>query len=293
MSSRVLPSMSSRVLPSMSSRVLPSMSSRDPSMSLLTKGEIDSVVRDDPRSFLTRSESHFKWPAEYEEYKSQIWKLILKHHAVNIYSRNSINPDTWWMRHLVSDARKNNKYPEIKLYLDAVLINDIYFRMHGMVEYRYLLTKGYNFTKVETDKIMTHSQVCMLFSIGAPLSASGDISQPMQTHHSDWMYHLRVQLCPGWIIEGDEGHGVMMLYDDIRYDQYIDGDDSLIRLISDQALRPVLKRLIVDQRYDIIDRDRLFTMTIGGDYPETIRLLKSSGFTPSDGMISKVRELVQ
>jgi hypothetical protein len=102
-----------------------------------------------------------------------------------------------------------------------------------------------------------------------------------------------IQLSPGWVGTNYEEYNTMMLYDSIHYRFLAGHDDVLLSLTSDQDFLPVLKRLVADQRYDIIDRDKLFGVVISGNYPEALNILKSLHFTPSDEAISRVRELIQ
>jgi hypothetical protein len=238
-------------------------------LSVLTPAEIDAIKRDDPTSLSVKVRNDFTSNDEFSTYQRQVWTLMLKHHAIKIYSVLSQSSKGWWITDRIVDARNRGSYHEVRFYLDSVIAFHGNTWMHEVVGYRYLLTKGYDFTKMYIRNSECKS-LCLLLSIGGSL-----------------------QLSPGWVGTNYEEYNTMMLYDSIHYRFLAGHDDVLLSLTSDQDFLPVLKRIVADQRYDIIDRDKLFGVVISGNYPEALNILKSLHFTPSDEAISRVRELIQ
>jgi hypothetical protein len=87
-----------------------------------------------------------------------------------------------------------------------------------------------------------------------------------------------------------EYYSYIMLYDTIEWEYYmniVDSED--FYSMNFPEYQPVLHRLIADQAYHILDRNRLFLSALRDDTPNDLLLLKSMGFSLSSEMIDKLR----
>ncbi len=245
--------------------------SEPPSIST-TEDVIAMIERDDDRSF-QRIRSSSLW--------SDKFPLIFQHRALRIFR---IICDHSSFEVLVADILKRQDWTTFRYVLELLtMIKHRSIIIENTIIVAYLLTRGVDFTGCANNSGVLH----LILTIGCQYRVSHEMCSDFDDIEA--FHHLMIAIPRFRTKQHKKEFASVFRYDSIKYGDFRSFFNYLATMLAESDWYPLLERIVVEQRYDLIERDKLFYKTYN-DYPDLLERLKLLGFRPSERFISQVQQ---